>query len=116
MGIKGQVSRVVAEAYSTKVGCGWKPTASSTKPKPECTGVMPGTVDRDSSLQNLGVRGREWIPSGEEPGVPSFLKHLYQEQGSSDPVEGEPMKTVSLLASLLRTHLPGKVLHLGRGQ
>lgn len=34
VGIKGQVSRVAAEAYSTKVGCGWKPTASSTKPKP----------------------------------------------------------------------------------
>lgn len=77
--------------------------------------MMPGTVDRDSSLQNLGVRGREWLPSGEEPGMPSFLKHLYQDHGSSNPAEGEPMKTVFLLASLPRTHLPGKVLHLGRG-
>lgn len=76
---------------------------------------MLGAIDRDSSLQNLGVRGREWLPSGEEPGMPSFLKHLYQDQENSNPAEGKPMQTVSLLASPPGTHLLGKVLHLGVG-
>lgn len=33
---------------------------------PRCTGVMPGAGDGDSSLQSLGVRGRKWLPSGED--------------------------------------------------
>jgi hypothetical protein len=80
---------------------------------PACVGVGPGAGDR---LQGCTVRERKCLPSGEEPGMPSFLQHLYQSYVNLDPKEEEPNRDlVSLLTSTHQglTHPLIKVFHLG---
>lgn len=80
---------------------------------PRCVGTVPGTGDR---RLGCGVKERKCLPSGEEPGMPSLLQHLYQSNGNSEPKEEEPRRDlVSLLTSIHQglTHLLIKVLHLG---